>query len=68
MSMLPADAHRRLEAPLPRKIDPRYPCIPFKVETWPEDADGDPPTLCTGCGEPVRYGSRHSPTCGSTPV
>ena len=34
--------------------------IPFKVETWPVDADGFAPTLCTECGTPVRYGSRHT--------
>lgn len=34
--------------------------IPFKPETWPVDADGDTPTLCTVCGTPVRYGSRHT--------
>lgn len=33
---------------------------PFKPETWPVDADGDAPHLCTECGTPVRYGSRHS--------
>ncbi len=32
----------------------------FKPETWPVDADGDAPTLCTECGTPVRYGSRHT--------
>lgn len=37
--------------------------VPFKVETWPVDADGFEPTLCTECGTPVRYGSRHS-ECG----
>lgn len=34
--------------------------IPFKPETWPVDADGFAPDLCTVCGTPVRYGSRHS--------
>lgn len=33
--------------------------IPFKQETWERDADGDLPDLCTDCGRPVRYGSRH---------
>jgi hypothetical protein len=33
---------------------------PFKPETWPVDADGFVPDLCTVCGAPVRYGSRHS--------
>lgn len=33
---------------------------PFKPDTWPEDADGFRPTLCSVCGTPVRYGSRHS--------
>lgn len=33
--------------------------IPFKVETWQPDADGFAPTLCSDCGTPVRYGSRH---------
>lgn len=37
--------------------------VPFKLETWPVDADGFEPTLCTECGTPVRYGSRHS-ACG----
>lgn len=37
--------------------------IPFKPETWPEDADGFAPNLCTECGTPVRYGSRHT-DCG----
>lgn len=37
--------------------------VPFKLETWPIDADGDQPTLCTECGTPVRYGSRHT-KCG----
>jgi hypothetical protein len=37
--------------------------IPFKPETWPVDADGFSPDLCTECGTPVRYGSRHS-ACG----
>lgn len=36
---------------------------PFKPETWPVDADGFTPDLCTECGTPVRYGSRHS-ACG----
>ena len=34
--------------------------IPFKPETWPVDADGFTPDLCTECGTPVRYGSRHT--------
>jgi len=34
-------------------------CVPFKVETWPLDADGFAANLCTDCGTPVRYGSRH---------
>jgi hypothetical protein len=33
--------------------------VPFRPETWELDADGDPPVLCTECGRPVRYGSRH---------
>jgi hypothetical protein len=37
--------------------------VPFKVETWPLDADGHEANLCTECGTPTRYGSRHS-TCG----
>jgi hypothetical protein len=37
--------------------------VPFKVETWPLDADGFEAKLCTECGTPVRYGSRHS-SCG----
>ena len=32
---------------------------PFKPETWPLDADGFAANLCTACGTPVRYGSRH---------
>lgn len=35
-------------------------CIPFEPDTWPKDADGFEPHLCTDCGTPVRYGSRHS--------
>lgn len=34
-------------------------CEPFKPETWPLDADGFEANLCTDCGKPVRYGSRH---------
>ena len=34
--------------------------VPFKPETWQPDADGFTPDLCTECGTPVRYGSRHS--------
>lgn len=34
-------------------------CVPFKPETWPLDADGFAANLCTDCGTPVRYGSRH---------
>lgn len=34
--------------------------VPFKADTWPVDADGFAPHLCTVCGTPVRYGSRHS--------
>jgi hypothetical protein len=34
--------------------------VPFKPETWPVDADGHESNLCTICGTPVRYGSRHS--------
>jgi hypothetical protein len=34
--------------------------VPFRPETWPVDADGDAPTLCTVCGTPTRYGSRHT--------
>jgi len=37
--------------------------VPFQVDTWELDADGFAPTLCTECGTPVRYGSRHS-KCG----
>lgn len=33
--------------------------VPFKQETWDCDADGFLPDLCTDCGKPVRYGSRH---------
>lgn len=33
---------------------------PHKPETWPVDADGFMPNLCTVCGTPARYGSRHS--------
>ncbi len=39
-------------------------CQPFKPETWPVDADGFAADLCTECGTPVRYGSRHS-RCGA---
>lgn len=35
-------------------------CEPFKPETWPADADGFAASLCTDCGKPVRYGSRHN--------
>lgn len=38
-------------------------CQPFKPDTWPVDADGFAASLCTECGTPVRYGSRHS-KCG----
>ena len=34
-------------------------CAPVKPETWPLDADGFAANLCTDCGKPVRYGSRH---------
>lgn len=37
-------------------------CVPFKPETWPLDADGFAANLCTDCGTPMRYGSRHG-TC-----
>jgi hypothetical protein len=36
---------------------------PFKPETWPVDADGFEARLCTECGTPVHYGSRHT-DCG----
>lgn len=39
-------------------------CQPFRPETWPLDADGFVVDLCTECGTPVRYGSRHS-RCGT---
>lgn len=39
--------------------------IPFEVDTWEPDADGFWPELCTECGTPVRYGSRHS-RCGES--
>lgn len=38
--------------------------VRYKPETWPEDADGDPPNLCNVCGTPVAYGERHH-GCGS---
>lgn len=38
-------------------------CQPFKPDTWPVDADGFAADLCTECGTPVRYGSRHT-DCG----
>jgi hypothetical protein len=34
--------------------------VPHQPDTWPVDADGFKPDLCTVCGTPVRYGSRHS--------
>ena len=43
---------------------PRGLGIRYKPETWPEDADGDKPRLCTVCGTPVHYGERHH-GCGS---
>lgn len=33
--------------------------VPFKQGSWERDADGDLSHLCTDCGTPVRYGSRH---------
>jgi hypothetical protein len=33
--------------------------VPFRPETWPVDADGFAPNMCTVCGTPTRYGSRH---------
>lgn len=56
MSMLSQDTSRRLVERLSTNV-------PFKPETWPVDADGFEPNLCTECGRPLRYGSRHS-TCG----
>jgi hypothetical protein len=34
--------------------------VPHQPDTWTVDADGFRPDLCTVCGTPVRYGSRHS--------
>lgn len=34
--------------------------VPHKPETWAVDADGYPPHLCTECGTPVLYGTRHT--------
>ncbi len=34
--------------------------VPHQPDTWPVDADGFKPDLCTVCGTPVRYGSRHA--------
>lgn len=34
--------------------------VSFVRETWTEDADGDRPNLCTICGKPLRYGTRHT--------
>jgi hypothetical protein len=60
-----ADTLRMLAAssPAPAPAASDAPGVPFKPETWPVDADGFERDLCTECGTPVRYGSRHS-SCG----
>ena len=37
----------------------KYAHVPFRADTWEPDADGFTANLCTDCGTPVRYGSRH---------
>ena len=53
----------QVEAEVRRIGHPLLKRVPFRPETWPVDADGFEANLCTECGTPTRYGSRHS-KCG----